>query len=177
MESKDNSKEMSAAVILQFPARRGRPRKNLPKNDRGTNELIKKRAAGDTAESLDLCLQRSIITSQQHWCGIHLRWLYTLRYGAPGVRAIDPAHLGGIEIKPEDPDWKEQRESEYNEAVKTLRRAGLSDLMLSICIFNERPNFLKTPASLKHHKTLEVEMLKKGLDTLCALWLRIKDKN
>src|SRR5271154_1852352 len=114
----------SNPVILTFPRRRGRPRSAQRGSDSGTPELVMKRLLGETAESLDLCLERGIITRQQHWCGIHLRWLYTLRYGAPGVRAVDPTHLGGTEISLDDPEWRSAREKEYHDAMKKLTDSG-----------------------------------------------------
>ena len=98
-----NSESLQSAIILHFPRRRGRPKSVHHGIDRGTPELAQKRLRGETTETLDLCLERGLITPQQHWCGIHLRWLYTLRYGAPGVRSIDPTHTKGIEIKTDDP--------------------------------------------------------------------------
>ncbi len=103
-------------------------------------------------ETLDLCLEREIITHQQHWCGIHLRWLYTLRYGAPGIRALDPTHLGGIEISIDDPEWRNAREKEYHEAMSKLSDSGHALLLVNICIHNERPKFL-------HAQKLDVPML------------------
>jgi hypothetical protein len=164
------------AVILRFPSRRGRPRKSLPKKDGGTPELIRKRHAGETIEALDLCLAREIITSEQHWCGIHLRWLYTLRHGVPSVRAIDPTHLGGMEIKLDDPEWKSAREAEYHEALNALHRGGCAIITMNLCIYNERPDFLKQSSSRKllHTKATKnfIADIIKGLDILAALWIK-----
>ena len=127
---------------LRFIRRRGRPKASRPLNDGGTPELAMKRLLGETTESLDLCLERGIISRRQHWCGIHLRWLYTLRYGAPGVRAIDPTHLGGMETNLDDPEWRDAREKEYHDAMKTLTGSGHALLLINVCIHNERPKFL-----------------------------------
>ena len=71
---------------MAFSTRRGRPpRPRLDDNDNGTPELQFKRALGVTREPIDLCLERNLITPDHHWCSLHLRWLYTLRYGAPAI--------------------------------------------------------------------------------------------
>ena len=162
-----------SATILEFPrpkARgRGRPRSNKPKTDTGTPELVMKRAYGETQETLDLMLERRLITQQQHWCGIHLRWLYTLRFGAPSVKTIDLTHDSGFEIKPEDPQWRAAREAEYNEAISHLSAGNHVNLLLGICVHNERPRYL-------HHKNAtkrtadELTALTSALDILSHLW-------
>ena len=131
------------AIILSFPKRRGRPKSTRTTHDRGTPELLIKRQQGETLEALDLCLERRIINDRQHWCGIHLRWLYTLRYGAPGVRAIDTTHLGGFDITVDDPLWRGAREKEYHEAIALLAQSGHALLVMNLCIYNERPLFFK----------------------------------
>ena len=165
------------AVILRFPRRRGRPKKPArPKSDCGTPELVMKRLLGQTAEALDLCLERGIIDREQHWCGIHLRWLYTLRHGAPGVRAIDPTHLGGIDIKRDDPDWREKREKEYHEAMKKLAKSGHAALVMSVCIHGERPKFLSLKKTVDFKKQQKLSQmitdLKDGLNVLVKHWGR-----
>lgn len=172
MQKDDSSKITRTSKILSFPRRRGRPRKNLPKKDYGTAELISKRASGETKEALDLCLERGLITPFQHWCGIHLRWLYTLRYGAPGVRAVDPTHLGGMEIASEDPEWRMKRESEYHIALGALHKAGVGEIIMSICVYDERPDFLRRPLSLVSSPVDNLQYIKKGLDVLVSLWGR-----
>ena len=159
------------AVILSFPKRRGRPKNTRPMHDSGTPELVMKRAMGQTMEALDLCLERELITKRQHWCGIHLRWLYTLRYGAPSVRTIDPTHLGGMEIKNDDPLWRSARELEYHEAINLLASSGHALLLLNLCVYNERPVFLRGP-----HAQAEsaLDAVREGLDALAELWKRGK---
>lgn len=152
--------------ILPFPKtrKRGRPKSARVEKDMGTPELQYKRAHGETAEALDICLQKGIIDEQQHWCGIHLRWLYTLRYGAPGVRALDPNHIIGVEVKTDDPTWREAREAEYHEAVSRLNKRGVGRILTNICIHNERPD----PEMV--HK------MQDGLDLLVRHWKRKKPK-
>jgi len=177
--------ESSRAQIIPFqqppfirkPRTRGRPRKIIPKGtDYGTPELAMKRAHGLTAETLDLCLERELITQQQHWCGIHLRWLFTLRHGAPGVRALDPAHIAGHMPKIDDPEWRISREQEYRDAIHALALSGQVTMLLNVCIYNERPAFMTAPTSKEHAKRAEETLagLKKGLDILVQLWNRTK---
>ncbi len=168
------------AVILRFPRRRGRPRITREEKDRGTPELIRKKRMGETSEILDLCLERRLITPEQHWCGIHLRWLYTLRYGIPTIRAIDPTHLGGMEIKQNDQQWRIQREKEYSDAIICLNKAGHASLLMSICIYNERPS-LMDPSKLtgvrQSRRSLAfIHTLTEGLDILHTHWKAENDQ-
>ncbi len=154
-----------------LPRKRGRPRTVRPMRDSGTAELIMKRLNSETTEALDLCLERGIIDQSQHWCGVHLRWLYTLRFGAPGVRAVDPAHLGGMETKPHDEKWASSREEEYQSALAHLSRSGHAALVMNICIFNEKPAFLLKPANLHASKVIKMaENFTEGLDILKSIW-------
>ena len=172
----DMHTEEKSADILRFPRKRGRPRKPLPCHDTGTPELVMKRLLGETAEALDLCLERGLITRQQHWCGIHLRWLYTLRHGAPSVRAIDPTHLGGVDIKTDDPQWREAREKEFHNAVAVLAASGHALIVMNICIYNERPRFLSMyrPVKLKECRDTKktITGLQEGLEVLSNHWER-----
>ena len=163
-------------LSLQKPRRAGRPKMIREEKDSGTPELQFKRAHDETEEALDLCLTKGLITQEQHWCGIHLRWLYTLRYGAPGVRAVDPAHVAGLELESDDPKWRELREAEYHEAAGKLHKKGHLASLNDICIHNERPLCLK--AGRKNpQKTLDsLEKLRDGLDILVAHWQRGKKK-
>lgn len=131
---------------MPFSTTRGRPRKSLPPGaDLGTPELIFKRLHQSTAEVIDICLARGIIDDAHHWCAVHLRWLYTLRHGAPGCRALDVTEVGGIEHAADDPEWRVEREKEYAEALEALAPAHYTEALLSICVHNERPAFLVMP--------------------------------
>lgn len=162
------------SITVKQPKRRGRPKTNRPSVDTGTPELVMKKLMGKTAETLDLCLERGIISPEQHWCGIHFRWLYTLRHGAPGVRAIDPTHLGGIENKLTDPEWRQDREREYLEASAILHQSHYAMYITSICVFNERLAFLDyhTPVSDVKARATEqaINDLRAGLEILVSLW-------
>ncbi len=166
----------AAAIILRFPGKRGRPKSARKGLDNGTPELVRKRQAGETTEALDLCFERKLISREQHWCGIHLRWLYTLRHGAPGVRALDPTHLGGIELTPEAPEWRYAREKEYNEAMYLLSQSGHALVVMNICVHNERPRFLSIHQKVTRARADDIErtlrMLCDGLDVLVKHWRR-----
>lgn len=168
--------ETISATILRFPQRRGRPRKALPRHDTGTPELVMKRLQNLTIEPIDLCLERNIITPAQHRCGIHLRWLYTIRYGVPNVRAIDPAHFGGMELKEDDPAWRAAREQEFAEAVCLLRKRKVVALVMDVCVYNDRPDFLHPTLLFSPKKAQKINRqiltLNEGLTILVDLWQR-----
>ena len=107
---------------MAFNRKRGRPKvpEASERKDLGTQELIKKRAYQITSEAIDLCLHKGLITTEQHWCALHLRWLYTLRYGVPSVKAIDPTHFGGKELVSDSLEWRREREREYMEALTAI---------------------------------------------------------
>lgn len=164
--------------ILSFTRRRGRPKSNRPQIDTGTPETIMKRLLGLTTEVLDLCLERGIIDRKQHWCGIHLRWLYTLRYGVPSVRSTDLSGMNnrkhGGTLDNDDPEWRTEREKEYNEAIERLNNSGYALLIINICIYNERPKSLDLNLSLRQNSQAnakqDIKKLRDGLDILVKLW-------
>lgn len=160
---------------LSAPPRRrtrGRPKSERPKHDYGTSELIAKRLHGETSEALDLCLERGIITPEQHWCGIHLRWLYTLRFGTPSIQATPLHDTAQTAAKLHDPKWQASCEQEYQEAITLLTQGGYAVQMANICIFNETPHFLKKPSALNRPVVADAERLRflDGLDVLVRCW-------
>jgi hypothetical protein len=164
------------AVILQFPRKRGRPKTAHRGVDYGTPELIGKRLKGETTETLDLCLERGIITENQHWCGVHLRWLHTLRHGVTGIRAIDPTHIGGKDLKADDPEWRQAREQEYHNAMQKLTASGQAALIENVCVYNQRLSFLTMGKQISFRQLNEaadtIAGLRDGLDILAKLWKR-----
>lgn len=152
--------------------KRGRPRVTRPHRDPGTPELVAKRLSCATTEPLDLCLAREFITPEQHWCGIHLRCLYTLRFGAPGIRAIDPTHFGGKENNISDPVWRAERESEYNDSMQHLRARRLDLLVLDICVHHEMPILLRKRLPQLAEGERQISLLRDGLTLLTTLWRR-----
>lgn len=173
-------KNIENPKILPFSNRRGRPKSNRPLIDTGTPETVMKRLLGVTTEALDLCLQHEIITEKQHWCGIHLRWLYTLRYGIPSVRAHDLSYTRGTHIKNDeydDPDWKAAREKEYAMAIDALTRSGHAILVMNLCIYNELPKSFSFHAknNAKNCNNTVIS-IRNGLDILRTIWKKPKKR-
>jgi len=133
-----------------------------------------KRLLGETTEALDLCHERGIISDRQHWCGIHLRWLYTLRHGAPSPQTMDITNTGGCEIKNDDQQWRTKREKEYNEAINLLTKNGQALLLLNLCVYNQRPKFLGFSSAEMQQNFASVAdniaRLRDGLDILSTIW-------
>lgn len=144
---------------MAFTSRRGRPRKAaLPEgNDPGTPELRQKRQLSLTTEAVDLLLQKEQITPEQHWCALHFRWLYTLRYGTATAQSLDPARIKGFLHKKAYTEWQEERETEWKEAIQLLRQQHSMSAVSDCAIYNEF-----------HPKTLPLLVL--GLEALEELW-------
>lgn len=169
-------------MVIRLPSGRGRPRKAMPSStDLGTPELIMKRTLGLTAEPLDRCLERRIIDEDQHWCGMHLRWLYTLRYGVPGVSslALDDAQRGLA--TEDDPLWRAAREEEFHEAANLLKEKRRYHPLVQLCIHNEVPLFLSTPFAQQAFDRpdradameRDIMIIRDGLDILVQHWGRV----
>lgn len=164
-----------------MPSRgRGRPKKApVPSQDTGTPELIFKRAYDETAEAIDLCRARNLITDEQHRAGMHLRWLHTIRFGAPGVSAYDLTRASGAELRAaNDLLWHRAREEEYQDAIELLRTVKRLDDVMGVCVYNERPFYLKREwlhrAYDDRYVAARIERaichLQDGLDTLVHGW-------
>ncbi len=163
---------------MAFTTKRGRPKTERPVTDMGTPELQYKRAHGITDEAIDLCLQKNIISEEQHWCGLHLRWLYTLRYGAPSVSSTLRTLYDSATTRPDDPAWRSAREAEFADAVSMLRARACYVQVAAIAIFNERPRFLNLVYSesilkksdLRSAILDEYNRIIEGLTLLQTLW-------
>ena len=136
---------------MSFTSRRGRPKQEIPETDLGTPELRHKRAKQVTDEPLDWLRKHDIITHKQHWCGIHFRWLYTLRYGATTAQSLDTARENGITHYREYGEWQLEREDEWKEAILHLKTHDLLSAALEYCVYQQR-----RPASWqsKRHRTI-----------------------
>lgn len=164
---------------MAFSSKRGRP-KQLPKppHDLGTPELLAKRDAGMTREPLDHCLDKKLISPRQHWCGLHLRWLYTLRYGAPGVRCSSYTIDAVSSARIDEPEWRLARECEYKEAITALQRAQCYEAVMGLCVFHDIPGFLNqrllenafNNPIIAARLSNEYQRLNDGLSLLSALW-------
>lgn len=170
---------------MAFTSQRGRPRKSLPEFDFGTPELRLKHALRLTAEPIDICLEKLFITPQQHWCGLHLRWLYTLRYGAPSLCAhyADSASAPN-QLQSDDPAWRVLREKEYHEAIGLLKNNHYYECVMRLVVYNESPVFLNSRlqnVAITNH-ALYTELTRSrtqfcnGLDLLAGLWQKIKQQ-
>lgn len=163
---------------MAFSTQRGRPKSRAPETDPGTPELRLKHALGATAEPIDLCLSKSLITVGQHRAALHLRWLYTIRYGAPVIttRYGDRELMG---TTPEDdPLWRSSREAEYHAATALLKQHRRYETVMRIAIYNEQPAFLnpallskswRSPA-LAEQLLLARHTLCEGLELLTIHW-------
>lgn len=166
---------------MAFSSLRGRPRKPVVAHDPGTPELRLKHALRLTAEPIDLCLEKGLISPEQHWCGLHLRWLYTLRYGAPSLTTRYTDRESPLTPATSDAAaWRAMREREYHDAIACLKPGRYYEPVMRLAVFNEAPTFLDpalcrravaTPAlaatiSAQHHRLCE------GLDLLRTHWHR-----
>ncbi len=164
---------------MAFTTRRGRPpRAPADVTDHGTPETQHKRALGLTREPIDLCLERGLITQSQHWCGLHLRWLYTLRYSAPVVTTRYTDAAAATASEQHNPEWRSLREKEYRAAVALLQQAQRYEPVMRLCVYNEQPAFLHPhflarawdePALLARLNRGR-DLLLQGLDILEATW-------
>lgn len=163
---------------MAFTSKRGRPRAYHQETDSGTPELQLKKAFGVTEEPLDLCLQRGIITPGQHRAGMHLRWLHTLRYGAPVITTRYETILPQNTTNTHDETWQCFREMDFHEAVNLLKQAHLYEPILRLCVYHIPPSFLdKKKLCAATNKPLLISQIEeekhsiiRGLDLLKAQW-------
>lgn len=152
---------------MAFSSKRGRPKTVKPLHDCGTPELAFKRALGLTQEPLDGCLQRGLIHPHHHRAGLHLRWLYTLRYGAPSIRVIPLNDEGHSPSRSDNPAWRSDREAEYKEAIALLRQLRAYEPVMRLCVFQDWPASLNAAAPSENQA---YQQLITGLTGLCRLW-------
>ena len=168
---------------MAFSTRRGRPKKTEQTKDLGTRELQHKRKQMLTAEPLDLCLEKGILTEQQHWCGIHLRWLYTLRYGAPDISCHDITNTHHALVRTDDPRWRADREYEYHEVSNMLHQYRHYSRVMNLAVFHELPSFLNQALINKSRNNValnsllneEHQALVNGFRALESLWCNAKN--
>lgn len=165
---------------MSFTSRRGRPKtkeitvESQKNRDLGTPELCLRRAFNMTKEVLDICADKGIITQEQHSAAVHFRWLYTIRFGAPNISALDINKGAGQEIIQESEVWRVMREREYSMAIEKLRAEGSLKIVMNIAVFNHSPRFLtgvncyKTSQAIQNAKDLA--KFREGLKTLVSLW-------
>jgi len=163
---------------MGFSTRRGRPRSKSDAPDLGTPELRQKHQAGITSEPVDRCLEKGMLTTDQHRSALHLRWLYTLRYGAP---SITTKYMEQKNITVENSEeWRAQREQEYRIAVQLLKDRRCYEPVMRLAVFNEIPAFMDTKLRqrawqypyLAQQLASEHTTLCDGLDLLARHWQR-----
>lgn len=162
---------------MAFTTRRGRPRTAAAAPDLGTAELRRHHQQGITAEPLDLCLARQLISDEQHRAGLHWRWLYTLRYGAPSITGRY-GQQQSASARDACETWQHLREQEYHTARRLLVEQHSYDPIMRLCIHNERPAFLSValqqqawhrPALAQALESARLKTLH-GLDVLAVHW-------
>ncbi len=82
--------------------------------------------------------------------------------------------MSGLEIKNDDPNWRQMREAEYHAAITKITKRGFAATLMNICIHNERPIFLQSPRKNMRHNTAELEKFRDGLELLVKHWKRQK---
>lgn len=157
---------------MAFHSRRGRPRATTPREeiDSGTPELQRKRRLQLTVEPLDWLREHDIISPQQHWCGLHFRWLYTLRYGAFTPQSMDAAREQGIIRKREYEEWQQDREQEWRQILQLLEEKELLAAALDFCIY--RQNIPPQWQQAAHRRHRQFSPLCEALQQMERLWCR-----
>lgn len=146
---------------MGFSSKRGRPKQVRPIKDLGTKELQKKREQNVTIEPLDLFLQKSLITENQHWAGMHLRWLFTIKMGAPNISASRVDLFEGRDLRQREEAWQVQRQAEYDTAVKVLHNCRAFSAVLNLAVYGTQ----KMPISPDN-----LQKIREGLSALCKFW-------
>lgn len=160
---------------MGFSRKRGRPKTEKQEKDLGTVELREKRNRDMTAEPIDLCLKRGLIDQLEHESAIRLKWLYTLRFGAPGISAYNPEKVGKSCFRADCEEWLKARSYEYDQALTALAKIGAKRLVMNICIFGQRPEFLmpyrkSLNTANAHTRYAQLTILKEGLELLTELF-------
>ena len=121
--------------------KRGRPKNSIYLINKCTPELQVKRQMNLTIESLDICLKKNIIDSDQHRSGIKLRWFYTVIFGAPTIQSKS-IKLKFFKSKNYDEVFLQKLEKKYYEVLQQLKEIYAHRVVMSVCIHNEFPKFL-----------------------------------
>lgn len=162
---------------MGFSSKRGRPASSSLKVIEGGKQIksaeSKKPRMHITREPIDICQKKGLITSEEHWAAIHFRWLYTIKFGAPGISALEYDKMNAHGPKITDPLWQEMREREYAMAVEKLRKSGALKIVLNIAVFGYLPGFLSHSGSNRRYMNnnySEITKLREGLDLLVKHW-------
>ena len=112
--------------------KRGRPKIQLRENTVCNNKV----KVIYHSEPLDIYLKKNIISAEEHQCGIRLRWLYTLRYGAPSLQTKLSQHQG-YGLRHRNEKWLMEKQRKYRLIVGELQKFDLAGLVIGVCVFNE----------------------------------------
>jgi hypothetical protein len=146
-----------------------RRKKRLRCQDAGTHELRVKRSLNLTLEPLELCYRKGLIEPHHYHAGYHLRWLRSLRFGSAHIHAHDCFDLGGLYIpRITDDVFLAKMNKKYITSTKILDDINCYKIVMSVCIYMERPRFLDNCTFAK--KSYELKLLRKGLDELAKLY-------
>jgi hypothetical protein len=169
---------------MAFQTKKGRPRKEPIGKDLGTKELQLKVKKNITKHPLDIMLDKSLISAQQHSASLRLRWLYFLLYGAFSLRAYDISFLGG-NFANQNNLWLKHKENLYNQALTKLKEINVLNEILNISIFDITPqillikyppnNFMQAKAQAKQAMQ-ELSIIRNGLDILMKLFCHSSNK-
>ena len=80
----------------------------------------------NSAEPIDICLQRGFITVRQHRLALRLRWLYTLNFGLPTVQAYNFSKIPGREVSKYDDETFYEKRQEYTRVTEQLYKTDRS---------------------------------------------------
>lgn len=165
---------------MKFTSKRGRPAANSKFTiiEGGKQEKLPeptpKPRARINREPIDIYHEKGMIDDDQHRAAIHFRWLYTLRFGAPGISATGYDRYSGHSPRNNDPKWQEEREREYAMAVEKLRKCGALKIVLNIAVFGHYPKYMPigriSRKDYMRYNLNEVLKLREGLDILAGHW-------
>ena len=120
--------------------KRGRPKKMHADINKNTYTFHEKKVCD--MEVLDRCLDKNIIDAFQHSSGIKLRWFYTIIFGAPTIQSKNML-LQFYKSKNYNEKFLQFIERKYYDVLKDLKEIYAQKIVLSICVFNEFPKFLR----------------------------------
>ena len=120
--------------------KRGRPRLSQNSPAKFSNLPAKEKIIV-TSEPLDIYFKDKIISEDEHQSGMRLRWLYTLRYGAPTLQT-KLIQQQGFESKYNDEKWLVNKQQQYRFILGELQKSKVAKIVLGVCVFNEAVNKL-----------------------------------
>jgi len=152
--------------------RKGRKRADGPRNkggrlvhlsikDKGTNEVIMRRAilsgGGDetlTETFLGVMLANQRITRSEYDAGRRYAWLFGVLFGKTGPAIANYGAQGGE--KHHDEAWLADRQAEYNTLANGLQNAGrrYKEAVDNICIYDRWPRWIASAVKVGKMTTL-----------------------